>query len=57
MKFNKQDIKGFAIGVVASISAVIIWDIIKRRYGIFNYTKEKGKELGEEIINIENEIR
>lgn len=57
MKINKQDIKGFAIGVVASISAVIIWDIIKRRYGIFNYTKEKGKELGEEIINIENEIR
>jgi hypothetical protein len=57
VKINKQDIKGFAIGVVASISAVIIWDIIKRRYGIFNYTKEKGKELGEEIINIENEIR
>jgi len=57
MKFNNQDLKGFAIGVVASISAVIIWDVIKRRYGIFNYTKEKGKELGEEIINIENEIR
>ena len=57
MKLNKQDLKGFAIGVIASISAVIIWDIIKRRYGIFNYTKEKGKELGEEIINIENEIR
>jgi hypothetical protein len=57
MKFNKQDLKGFAIGVVASISAVIIWDIIKRRYGIFNYTKEKGKQLGQEIINIENEIR
>ena len=57
MKFNHQDLKGFAIGVVASISAVIIWDIVKRRYGIFNYTKEKGKRIGEEIINIENEIR
>ena len=57
MKFNNQDLKGFAIGVIASISAVIIWDVIKRRYGIFNYTKEKGKELGDEIINIENEIR
>ena len=57
MKLNKQDLKGFAIGVIASISAVIIWDVIKRRYGIFNYTKEKGKELGDEIINIENEIR
>ena len=57
MKLNQQDLKGFAIGVVASISAVIIWDIIKRRYGIFNYTKEKGKQLGQEIINIENEIR
>jgi len=57
MKFNNQDLKGFAIGVVASISAVIIWDVIKRRYKIFNYTKEKSKELGDEIINIENEIR
>jgi hypothetical protein len=57
MKFNNQDLKGFAIGVIASISAVIIWDVIKRRYKIFNYTKEKGKELGDEIINIENEIR
>ena len=56
MKFNNQDLKGFAIGVVASISAVIIWDILKRRYKIFNYTVKKDNKTVEEIINIENEI-
>lgn len=37
MKLNSQDAKGFIIGVVASITAVIVWDIVKKNFKIFNY--------------------
>jgi len=50
MKINSQDTKGFIIGVIASITAVIVWDIIKRKYKIFNYKKESL------IKKIENEL-
>ena len=46
MKLNSQDAKGFIIGVVASITAVIVWDIIKNRYKIFNY---KSKSILQKI--------
>lgn len=40
MKFvHPKDTKSFLIGVVASISAVIIWDLIKDRFKILNYKK------------------
>lgn len=37
------DTKSFIIGVCASISAVIIWDIIKHRKQIFNYKPNKNE--------------
>jgi hypothetical protein len=34
---NKID---FITGVVASLTAVVIWDVIKDKYKIFNYNEE-----------------
>jgi len=34
---NKMD---FITGVVASLTAVVIWDVIKDKYKIFNYKKD-----------------
>jgi hypothetical protein len=42
MKINNSDIKGFVIGVMASVTAVIVWDIIKKSNKLFEY---KEKEL------------
>tara|TARA_R110000824_G_scaffold183672_1_gene364704 strand:- start:171 stop:302 length:132 start_codon:yes stop_codon:yes gene_type:complete len=37
IKFNKpQDTKAFILGILASLSAVIIWDIIKDKNKLFN---------------------
>ena len=42
MKFKHPvDTKALIIGIVASISAVIIWDIIKKRYKLLNYKIDK----------------
>tara|TARA_R100000657_G_C4624748_1_gene74126 strand:+ start:358 stop:555 length:198 start_codon:yes stop_codon:yes gene_type:complete len=42
MKFNHpQDTKMFLLGVLASMSAVIIWDVIKKKNKIFNYVEQK----------------
>ena len=42
MKFNHpQDTKMFILGVLASMSAVIIWDVIKKKNKIFNYVEQK----------------
>tara|TARA_R110001632_G_scaffold89164_2_gene192374 strand:+ start:2099 stop:2233 length:135 start_codon:yes stop_codon:yes gene_type:complete len=41
MKFtHPQDTKIFILGVIASMSAVILWDIIKDRKQIFNFKNE-----------------
>ena len=38
MKFNHpQDTKMFLLGVVASMTAVILWDVIKDQKKIFNF--------------------
>ena len=38
MKFNHpQDTKAFLIGMFASISAVVLWDIIKYRSGLLEF--------------------
>ena len=37
MKFlHPRDTKIFLLGVIASLSAVVIWDIIKERKKLFN---------------------
>ncbi len=41
MKFNHpQDTKAFLIGMLASISAVILWDVIKYRKGLLEFNKK-----------------
>lgn len=43
MKFNHpQDTKMFLLGFFASMTAVIVWDIVKDRKQIFNF-KNEGK--------------
>jgi|MDSZ01.2.fsa_nt_gb hypothetical protein len=38
MKFEyPKDYKTFMIGLIASLSAVALWDVIKSQYKIFNY--------------------
>tara|TARA_R110001592_G_scaffold79638_1_gene238018 strand:- start:749 stop:880 length:132 start_codon:yes stop_codon:yes gene_type:complete len=37
MNFKEQDTKAFFIGMIASMSAVIAWDVIKKSLKIFNY--------------------
>jgi hypothetical protein len=41
IKFNPNDKKSFVIGLVASLSAVVLWDLIKFRLEILNYEKSK----------------
>ena len=42
MKFvHPQDTKAFAIGVIASIAGVILWDIIKFNFKLLEYKDTK----------------
>ncbi len=38
---NSNDKKAFLIGMLASMSAVIAWDVIKKSLKIFNYQNKK----------------
>jgi hypothetical protein len=38
---NSNDKKAFLIGMLASMSAVIAWDVIKKSLKIFNYETKK----------------
>jgi len=40
MKVSPNDKKSFVIGLVASLSAVVLWDLIKNRFKILNYEKK-----------------
>lgn len=41
MKFNHpQDTKAFLIGMLASISAVILWDVIKYKKSLLEFNKK-----------------
>jgi len=45
MKFeHPKDTKALIIGIAASISAVILWDIYKAKYQILNFKKQKNAE-------------
>ena len=43
IKLNPNDKKSFVIGLIASLSAVVLWDLIKYRLEILNYEKNKKK--------------
>jgi len=40
MKVSPNDKKSIVIGLVASLSAVVLWDLIKNRFKILNYEKK-----------------
>ena len=44
MKWNSGDTKAFFIGMIASASAVVLWDVVKKSLGIFNYEVKTAKE-------------
>jgi len=44
MAVVKTKKEAFVIGLVASLVAVIVWDIIKNQMKIFNYRKEIGDD-------------
>jgi len=45
MKFNHpQDTKMFVLGVLASLCAVVLWDVIKKKKNIFNYVENEIEE-------------
>lgn len=39
--WSKEDKKAFWIGVLASVAAVIIWDVTKHEMKILNFREEK----------------
>ncbi len=41
MKLDLNDKKALIIGLVASFTAIIVWDIVKQEYQIFNYKKDE----------------
>ena len=40
-KIDGGDIKGFILGVMASITAVIVWDMYKKKKGTLEYGEQK----------------
>ena len=42
MSFDKGDaFKGFLIGVISSVTAVIVWDYYKKKKGTLEYGEQK----------------
>jgi hypothetical protein len=58
-KIDSGDIKGFVLGVIASITAVIVWDMYKKRKGTLEYGEQKVidevKSAIQGLKNIQNE--
>jgi hypothetical protein len=40
-KIDSGDVKGFFLGVLASITAVIVWDMYKKKKGTLEYGEQK----------------
>jgi len=40
-KVDSGDVKGFFLGVLASITAVILWDMYKKSRGTLEYGEQK----------------
>ena len=49
MNWNKNDTKAFFIGMIASASAVVLWDVVKKSLGIFNYEVKKSTPLLDKV--------
>ena len=40
-KIDSGDVKGFFLGILASITAVILWDTYKKQRGTLEYGEQK----------------
>lgn len=45
MKIDSNDTKAFIVGMLASMAAVVAWDVVKKNLKIFNY-EENHKNNG-----------
>lgn len=59
MLINKNDrFYGFLIGVLSSITAVIVWDLYKKKKGILEYSEQKMmEEIKSSIKNLQDDIK
>ena len=59
MGFDKADaIKGFVIGILSSVTAVILWDYYKKRKGTLEYGEQKViDEVKSAIEGLRDELR
>jgi len=58
MAFDKGDaFKGFIIGVISSVTAVILWDYYKKKQGTLEYGEQKViDEIKSSIEGLKKEI-
>jgi hypothetical protein len=58
MSFTKSDaFKGFVIGVLSSVTAVIVWDYYKKKQGTLEYGEQKViDEVKSAIEGLKHEI-
>jgi hypothetical protein len=58
MSFTKSDaFKGFIIGVLSSVTAVIVWDYYKKKQGTLEYGEQKViDEVKSAIEGLKHEI-
>ena len=59
MGFDKADaFKGFVIGILSSVTAVILWDYYKKRKGTLEYGEQKViDEVKSAIEGLKDELR
>jgi len=58
MSFDKGDVlKGFLIGIISSVTAVILWDYYKKKQGTLEYGEQKViDEIKSSIEGLKKEI-
>jgi hypothetical protein len=57
MKLNSDDLKAFIVGVVSSITAVIVWDLYKKKAKILEHSEQElMKEVKSAVLELKKHI-
>lgn len=57
MKLNSDDLKAFILGVVSSITAVIVWDLYKKKSKILEHSEQElMKEVKSAVLELKKHI-
>jgi|688.fasta_scaffold662526_2 hypothetical protein len=57
MKLTSDDIKAFIVGVVSSITAVIVWDFYKQKAKILEHSEQElMKEVKSAVLELKKHI-